>query len=143
MEEKDNISEKIRGKKWPVCSGPQTFIDRIKETYGAEKIHKDVPSGRELLPDNHQILEVVCKLYDMEASDIQKMRRGKMNEGRNVAIYLTRRLRRDTLKEIGAQFGIDNESTVSSVMERMKNKLAGDRKFALRLDKIAESIKKS
>ena len=58
-------------------------------------------------------------------------------------IYLTRKLRRDTLKEIGAQFGIDNESTVSSVMERMKNKLAGDRKFVLRLHKIAESITKS
>jgi chromosomal replication initiation ATPase DnaA len=60
-----------------------------------------------------------------------------------VAIYLTRRLRRDTLKEIGAQFGIDNDSTVSSIMERMNKKLAEDRKFALRLDEIAESITKS
>jgi len=66
-----------------------------------------------------------------------------MNEGRNVAIYLTRRLRRDTLKEIGAQFGIENDSTVSSIMERMKKKLSEDRKFALRLDEIAESITKS
>ena len=66
-----------------------------------------------------------------------------MNEARNAAIYLTRRLRRDTLKEIGAQFGIDSDSTVSSVMERMKKKLTGDRKFALRLDQLAESIVKS
>ncbi len=143
VEEKDKVSEKISGKKWPACLGPQTFIDRIKETYGAEKIHKDVPSSRALLPDNHRILEAVCKSYDMAASDILKMRRGKMNEARNVVIYLTRRLRRDTLKEIGAQFGIDNESTVSSVMERMKKKLAGDRKLSLRLDKIAGSITKS
>ncbi len=143
VEEKDEVSEKISGKKWPVCIGPQAFIDRIKETYGAEKINKDVPSSRELLPDNHRILEAVCISYDVAASDILKMRRGKMNEARNVAIYLTRRLRRDTLKEIGAQFGIDNDSTVSSVMERMKKKQAGDRKFSLRLDKIAESITKS
>jgi putative transposase len=86
---------------------------------------------------------VVCKSYDKAASDILKMRRGKMNKGRNVVIYLTRRLRRDALKEIGAQIGIDNDSTVSSVMERMKKKLIGDRKFALRLDKIAGSITKS
>ena len=78
----------------------------------------------------------------MAASDILKMRRGKMNEARNVAIYLTRRLRRDTLKEIGAQFNIDSDSTVTSVMERMKKKLAGDRKFFLRLDEIAGSITK-
>ena len=143
VEEKDKVSERISGKKWPVCIGPQSFIDRIKETYGAEKIHKDVPSSRELLIDNHRILEVVCKSYDISASDILKMRRGKMNEARNAAIYLTRRLRRDTLKEIGAQFGIDSDSTVSSVMERMKKKLAGDRKLSLRLDKIAGSIAKS
>ena len=128
VEEKDKVSEKISGKKWPVCLGPQAFIDRIKETYGAEKINRDVPSSRELLPDKQRILEVVCKSYDIAASDILKMRRGKMNEARNAAIYLTRRLRRDTLKEIGTQFGID--STVSSVMERMKKKLAGERKFA-------------
>jgi hypothetical protein len=143
VEEKDKVSEIISGKTWPLCIGPQAFIDRIKETYGAEKIHKDVPLSRELRPDNHRILEVVCKSYDKAASDILKMRRGKMNEGRNVAIYLTKRLRRDTLKEIGAQFGIDNDSTVSSIMERMKKKLAEDRKFALRLDEIAESITKS
>ncbi|KKL79023.1 hypothetical protein LCGC14_2018970 [marine sediment metagenome] len=143
VEKKDEVSEKISGKKWPVCLGPQPFIDRIKEIYGAEKINRDVPSSRELLPDKHRILEVVCKSYDIAASDILKMRRGKMNEARNVVIYLTRRLRRDTLKEIGAQFGIDSDSTVSSVMERMKKKLAGDRKFSLRLDKISGSITKS
>ena len=102
-----------------------------------------MPSSRELLPDKQRILEAVCKSYDIAASDILKMQRGKMNEARNVAIYLTRRLRRDTLKEIGAQFGIDSDSTVSSVMERMKKKLAGDRKLSLRLDKIAGSIAKS
>jgi putative transposase len=143
VEGKDKVSEKISGKKWPVCIGPQSFVDRIKEAYGAEKINKDVPSSRELLPGRNRILEEVCQSYDTTAIDILKMRRGKMNEARNVAIYLTRKLRRDTLKEIGAQFGIDSDSTVSSVMARMKKKLAGDRKFYRRLDKIAESIKTS
>ncbi len=104
VEEKDKVSEKISGKKWPACLGSQTFIDRIKETYGAEKINRDVPSSRELLPDKHRILEVVCKSYDIAASDILKMRRGKMNEARNVAIYLTRRLRAHA--KITSHFGI-------------------------------------
>ena len=143
VEEKDEVSEKINGKKWPVCLGPQLFIDRIKETYRAKKINKDVPSSRELLPDKSRILEEVCKAYDMRPSEILKMRRGKMNEARNVTIYLTRKLSRDTLKEIGKQFDIDSDSTVSSVMARMKKKLAGDRKFYRRLDKIAESINTS
>jgi chromosomal replication initiation ATPase DnaA len=60
-----------------------------------------------------------------------------------VAIYLTRKLRRDTLKEIGRHFQIDNDSTVSRVIECMKKKLAGDRKMRLRLEKLEKSIKKS
>ena len=143
VEEKDEVSEKIGGIKWPVCLGPQAFIDRIKETYGSQKINKDIPSSRELLPDTNRILEMVCKSYDVAVADFFKKRRGKINEARDVAIYLTRKLRRDTLKELGEQFEIFNESTVSSVIERMKKKLAGDRKFALRLDQLAESIVKS
>jgi len=73
-------------------------------------------------------------------SEILKMRPGKMNETRNGAIYLTRKLRRGTLKEIGSQFKIDNDSTVSSVMERMKKRLAEDRTFLRRMEKITESI---
>jgi chromosomal replication initiation ATPase DnaA len=117
------------------------LIDRIKETYGAKKINKGVPSSRELLPDKSRIFKEVCKAYDTRPSEILKMRRGKMNEARNVAIYLTRKLRRDTLKEIASQFDIDNDSTVSSVMERMKKRFAEDRNFLRRMEKIAESIK--
>ena len=143
VDEEGEVAKKISGKKWPVCLGPQSFIDLIKKTCGAEKINKDMPSMLGLLPDKSQILEAVCKAYDTRSLEILKMRRGKMNEARNVAIYLTRKLRRDTLKEIGVQFDIDNDSTVSSVMERMKKRLSGDRKFLRWVDKIAESINTS
>ena len=66
-----------------------------------------------------------------------------MNEARNVAIYLTKKLRRDTLKEADKHFKIDNDSTVSSVIGRMKRKLAGDRKLRIRLYKLEKSILKS
>ena len=36
---------------------------------------------------------------------------------RNVAIYLTMRLRADTLKEAGKVFGIEKNSSVGSVVE--------------------------
>jgi putative transposase len=143
VEEEDEVSKKIGGIKWPVCLGPQAFIDRIKETYGSQKINKDIPSSRELLPDTKRILEMICKSYDVGVADFLKKQRGKINEARDVAIYLTRKLRRGTLKEIGEQFEIRNDSTVSSVIERMKKKLTGDRKFALRLDQLVESIVKS
>jgi chromosomal replication initiation ATPase DnaA len=142
IEDEGEVSERLSGAKWPVCLGPQEFIERIKERYGNGKIKKDVPSSRELLPDKSRILEEVYKAYNTTESEIIKMQRGKLNEARNVAIYLTRKLRRDTLKEIGFEFNIDNDSTVSSVMERVKKKLEKDRKFYSRVDEIANAIQK-
>jgi chromosomal replication initiation ATPase DnaA len=63
-----------------------------------------MPSSRELLPDKYRILEAVCEFYDVTPPDLLKKRRGRTNEARNVAIYLTRKLRRNTLKEIGRHF---------------------------------------
>jgi chromosomal replication initiation ATPase DnaA len=143
VEEDDEVSKKIGGKKWPVCIGSESFINWIKESYGSQKINKEMPSSRELLPDKNRIFEVVCEFYDVTPLDLLKKRRGRTNEARNVAIYLTRKLRRDTLKEIGRHFQIDNDSTLSSVIERMKKKPAGDRKMRIRLDKLKKSIRKN
>ena len=71
------------------------------------------------------------------------MRRGKMNEARNVAIYLTRKVRRDTLKEVGLHFNVDNDSTISSVIERIQKRLKKDRTFSRRLAKIEKTIRTS
>ena len=143
IEDEGEVSKIISGKKWPLCLGPKSFIERIKATYGAEKLDKEIPSSRELLPDTSRIIEVVCESYEMAVSDILKKRRGRENEARNVAIYLTRKLRGDFLKDIGYHFQIGNDSTVSSVIERTRKKLAGDRKLRIRLEKLEASILKS
>jgi chromosomal replication initiation ATPase DnaA len=57
-----------------------------------------------------------------------------------VAIYLTRKLRGDTLKEIGAGFGIDRYSTVSSVVERMKALVKENEKIRTRVDHLTSTI---
>jgi len=126
-----------------VCLGPQAFIDRIKEKYGSGKINKEIPSSRELLPDAKRILDEVCRFYGMTVPEIIKTRRGRRNEARNAAIYLTRKLRLDTFKNIGEQYGIDNDRTVRSVFERMKKRLTEDRNLALQMEKLKDSIKKS
>jgi len=143
VEDEDEVSKKLSGVKWPVCLGPQAFIDRIKEKYGSGKINREIPSSRELLPDAKRILDEVCRFYGMTVSEIIKTQRGRRNEARNAAIYLTRKLRLDTFKNIGEQYGIDNDRTVRSVFERMKKRLTEDRDLALQMEKLKDSIKKS
>ena len=133
----DEVSQKINGAKWPVCLGPQAFVDRIKEQYGKGEIKRDVPKSRELLPDRIRIIEEVCSAYDTTEGEILTMHRGKRNEARNAAIYIMRKVRRETLKEIGLQFEIDNDSTV---IDRVKKKLENDKKMLNRLKGIEEKI---
>ena len=58
-----------------------------------------------------------------------------MNHGRysNVAIYLTRRLRGDTLKVVGEVFGITKNITVSSSIDRIKHEMRKDKGVNLRV----------
>jgi hypothetical protein len=92
VDEEDEVSKKVSGIKWPVCIGSQAFIDRIKEKYGYKKINREIPSSRELLPDAKRIVGVVSQFYGVGKGEIINKRRGRKNEARNVAIYLTRKI---------------------------------------------------
>lgn len=143
VEEEGEVSQKISSVKWPVCIGPQAFIDRIKEIYGSKKINKEIPSSRELLPDAKRIADVVCRVYGVGYDEIIKKRRGKKNEARNAAIYLTRKLRLDTFNTIGEQYGIDNDRTVRSVCVRMSKAVIEDKELAGRIKSVKSIIEKS
>ena len=68
---------------------------------------------------------------------------GRSNGARNAAIYLTGKLRLDTFKEIGEKYQIDNDRTVRSVLERVKNRFAEDRDLGRQMENLKDSIKKS
>jgi chromosomal replication initiation ATPase DnaA len=54
-----------------------------------------------------------------------------------------RKLRRETLKDIGARFGMEKYSSVSSVIERLKKQIQKDKKLRQRVDKLQKVINKS
>ena len=70
-------------------------------------------------------------------------RRGHFNEPRNVAIYLIRRLRHETLRGVGESFGIDRNSTVSSVVERLEIEVKRNRKLKKRIEDLKLRLSKS
>jgi putative transposase len=70
------------------------------------------------------------------------VKRGQFNEPRNLAIYLMRKLRKETLKNIGVRFGMEKYSSVSSVIERLKKQLQKDKKLKERLDNLEKMVLK-
>ena len=67
-------------------------------------------------------------MYNVDIKSLYGIHRGVTNDARNAAIYLTRLLRRDTLKEIGKGFRIYNYSSVSSIIEKMKADVVRNKK---------------
>ena len=139
----DKINEILGRRKLPTIMGSEDFIDRIKARFFSNKSHIEVPESRSLAPDVNRIIEEVCKFYNVNRQEALSSRRGYFNEPRNVAIYLIRRLRGETLIGVGKSFGIDRDSTVSSVVERLNIEIRKDKKLKKRIEDLKSRLTKS
>ena len=139
----EEINRILAGKKLPVITGSQGFVDKIKELFFADKTHEEVPESRYLAPDTEKIMEEVCRFYNVKRDSLFNSKRGFNNEPRNVAIYLARRLRGNTLKEVGKIFGIDKNSSVSSVVERLKLEIKSNKNLNKRIESLRNKLLKS
>ena len=143
VDDDKELEDVMVGGKWPSLLGPQKFIDWIKATYKDIKGSDEMPQMRELYPDTDKIISCVCAYYDVAKKELLTSKRGTFNEPRCVAIYILRRFRRDRLKEIGKLFNLEKNSSVSSVIERMKTRIQHSRTIKLRIQKIEDEVRKS
>jgi putative transposase len=102
-----------------------------------------VPESKSLAPDIQKIKRAVCWSYNVAEEDLLNSKRGMTNEPRNAAIFLMRNLMGSKLVEIGQEFGINNYSSVSTVIERTKQRAFSDRKFRKRIEKVKSDLKVS
>lgn len=108
-----------------------------------QKADDEVLQPRELAPEPGQIKRAVCQSCRINDTELLVSRRGVFNEPRNVAIYLMRRVRGDSLRQIGEQFQMRKYSSVSSVIERMKVLLSKDRKLRVRVKNFIPQLSKN
>ena len=143
ISEDDEATRILGRKKWPSFWGPQSFMDWVKGKFYEVKSDDEVPQSKTLLPETGEILSVVCEYYGVEEKTLYKSKRGTTNEPRNVSIYLMRQLRKNSLNEIGKQFGIEKYSSVSSIIERVKKLKREDQVLAKHVKEVSLRIDKS
>jgi len=102
-----------------------------------------VPESKNLCPDAERIKEEVCKKHGVAMDELHRSRRGISNEPRNATIYLPWSLRGDNLEKIGREFNITRFSSVSSVVERMRVKMSGDRQLRNCVEEIKSVLQMS
>lgn len=142
QEQDENLVRVLDGKNPPSMLGSDKFISWIKDLFFKMKKDKEVPASKELAPDLDTIISEVSRYYKVRLSKLKAVRRGMENEPRDVAIYLIRSMRAEPLMRVGANFGLNQYSSVSSAVTRVKAKLQKDRKFKDRLEHIERNILK-
>lgn len=127
------IFEKVR---IPPILGDDRFIQWVKENFFDQKYDKEVPQSKALAPSVEEIRSAICKFYGIDQKELSESRRGVANKPRKMAIYLSRRLSRESLNTIADAFNMGAYSSVSSVVNRTGRQLQRDP----RLKKIYQEI---
>jgi putative transposase len=140
QQQDEDLVRVFERKNQPSMLGTREFISRVKERFFIKKIDKEIPASKGLAPDLDRIISEVSRYYGLKHTALTAARRGIENEPRDVAVYLIRTMRSEPLMKIGAGFGLNRYSSVSSVVMRVKTKLQKDQKFKERLAKIENNI---
>ena len=102
------------------------YQDLIGDTVNKDTVTRAVKDifkeKSDILPTADVIIEEVCRFYSIEPSVLRGQGRSKdISLARQIAMYLIRRMTNLSLKEIGAEFGNRDHSTVLSALNRMEN----------------------
>jgi putative transposase len=139
-EDSEAIAQILNGKKWPPIIGDEASINRLKARFFEQKVNPQVPDSRSLAPDVPGIVQAVCSHYGINESELAKCRRGRFNEPRAVAVYLTRMIRKDSFADIGSAFGLKSYSAVGAVLESMRKRQAVDAELSQRCRRIQTTL---
>jgi putative transposase len=123
--------------------GSLDFINWIKGKFYQTKNHAEIPQSRILAPTIAEIKTAVGRSYKVDENVWGQSRRGKVNEPRNIAVYLARKHSGLRLEEIGREFGFEKYSSVSSIVVRTEKLLAEDTNLRKRLETIRRKLEKS
>ena len=122
--------------------GSGDFVQWVKGKYYELKNHSEVPQSRQLAPTIAEIKEAVSQSYGIEEMALEQTKRGQVNEPRNLAIFLSRKISGLRLDEICKEFGLGSYSSVSSVVIRTERLLSQGKQLRKRVDKIKENLAK-
>ena len=134
------VLEFFKKKNIPSILGSKSFIEQIRQKYRDNKRQHDIPEAKLLNPGTEEIKKIVSEAYDVDMKSLLTLRRGRINEPRRVAVYLSRKHTAATLERIATEFNMNKYSSASSIIERTKAKMATDKKLKKKVEKIEKQL---
>lgn len=95
----------------------------------------------EIIPTPEMIIGYVCRFYNMEENIIRGQQRVKdAVQGRQIAMYLIRRMTNLSLVDIGREFGNRDHATVKHSIEKVEKQIRSDPAFAEIIKELTTNI---
>lgn len=122
--------------------GSEDFVEWVKVKFHELKRDGEVPDSRRLAPAIADIRRAVSESWGVDPEMLDTAKRGQLNEPRNMAIYLARKLSGLGLNEIAKEFGLGSYTSVSSLVIRTEERLSQSKKLQKRLEEVKSKINK-
>ena len=93
------------------------------------------------VPTVDDIISLVTEHYQVKLSELQSKKRTKaIAFPRQVAMYLSRKVTRHSLEEVGGFFGGRDHTTVLYAVEKIEKEIAADREFSRRIQHFLDRL---
>ncbi|MBQ6876057.1 MAG: chromosomal replication initiator protein DnaA, partial [Lachnospiraceae bacterium] len=110
----------------------EAIIDAIKD---------ELKSSSEYVPSEENIAEYIAKFFNLELDVLRGNGQGReVTHARQIAMYLIRRLRGTSLKDIGKYFEGRDHTTVLYSLKQVEKKMRSDPAFAETVKEITTNI---
>ena len=139
-----NVTSNVR-----LLEGTVKKIKAYRDLLGSEldaesvdrAIHDMLRRDNEFIPSPDTIIAEICKYYRIDESAIRGQQRDRnIVRGRQVAMYLIRRMSNYSYKDIGREFGDRDHTTVMHSIEQVEQRMKKDSAFAETVRDITTNI---
>ena len=115
--------------------------DKADEEAVSRAIKDMLKKSNEYVPTPEAIIDYICKFYNIDEQIIrgQQRQRDAVN-GRQIAMYLIRRMTNLSLVDIGKEFGGRDHTTVLHSLEKVEQRMKKDPAFAETVKEITTNI---
>ena len=139
-----NVTSNVR-----LLEGTVKKIKAYRDLLGSEldgesvdrAIHDMLRKDNEFIPSPDTIIAEICKYYRIDEAAIRGQQRDRnIVRGRQVAMYLIRRMSNYSYKDIGKEFGDRDHTTVMHSIEQVEQRMKKDAVFAETVRDITTNI---
>ena len=115
--------------------------DTVDEQAVGRAVKDMLKKSNEYIPSPQVIITYICKYYNLDEDVLRGQNRGRdVVNGRQIAMYLIRRMTNLSLSDIGKEFGGRDHTTVLHSLEQIEKKMKSDPVFNQTIKEITINI---